>query len=317
MSQPLDAVGRQRGRMILGLRIDVCTYEGLRTGVPNLLPLLARFGARATFFVALGPDRSGRAVFRMLQSGFLEKMCRTKAVRTYGWRTILSGTLLPARNPAELASVLRAIPNAGHELAMHGYDHRRWQDRLRRMRESEVRDEMARALQAYERVLGRRPQGSGAPGWQCGPNSLRAVDECGLAYASDTRGRRPFFPLLNGARLRTLQVPTTFPTLDEVVGLEGADGDGFLALIARGVERDPWPVLTLHAEMEGRRFLGVAEQLFAQCAVRQVDCIPLAELATLVRRAEAGRIPHAEIADGHVKGRAGCVAMPVGLEPNE
>jgi undecaprenyl phosphate-alpha-L-ara4FN deformylase len=204
--------------MILGLRIDVCTYEGLRTGVPNLLPLLARFGARATFFVALGPDRSGRAVFRMLQSGFLEKMCRTKAVRTYGWRTILSGTLLPARNPAELASVLRAIPNAGHELAMHGYDHRRWQDRLRRMRESEVRDEMARALQAYERVLGRRPQGSGAPGWQCGPNSLRAVDECGLAYASDTRGRRPFFPLLNGARLRTLQVPTTFPTLDEVVG---------------------------------------------------------------------------------------------------
>lgn len=317
MSQPLDAVGRQRGRMILGLRIDVCTYEGLRTGVPNLLPLLARFGARATFFVALGPDRSGRAVFRMLQSGFLAKMCRTKAVRTYGWRTILSGTLLPARNPAELASVLRAIPNAGHELAMHGYDHRRWQDRLRRMRESEVRDEMARALQAYERVLGRRPQGSGAPGWQCGPNSLRAVDECGLAYASDTRGRRPFFPLLNGARLRTLQVPTTFPTLDEVVGLEGADGDGFLALIARGVERDPWPVLTLHAEMEGRRFLGVAEQLFAQCAVRQVDCIPLAELATLVRRAEAGRIPHAEIADGHVKGRAGCVAMPVGLEPNE
>jgi undecaprenyl phosphate-alpha-L-ara4FN deformylase len=317
VSQPLDAVGRQRGRMILGLRIDVCTYEGLRTGVPNLLPLLARFGARATFFVALGPDRSGRAVFRMLQSGFLEKMCRTKAVRTYGWRTILSGTLLPARNPAGLASVLRAIPNAGHELAMHGYDHRRWQDRLRRMRESEVRDEMARALQAYERVLGRRPQGSGAPGWQCGPNSLRAVDECGLAYASDTRGRRPFFPLLNGARLRTLQVPTTFPTLDEVVGLEGADGDGFLALIARGVERDPWPVLTLHAEMEGRRFLGVAEQLFAQCAVRQVDCIPLAELATLVRRAEAGRIPHAEIADGHVKGRAGCVAMPVGLEPNE
>jgi peptidoglycan/xylan/chitin deacetylase (PgdA/CDA1 family) len=303
--------------MILGLRIDVCTYEGLRTGVPNLLPLLARFGARASFFVALGPDRSGRAVFRMLQSGFLAKMRRTKAVRTYGWRTILSGTLLPARNPAELAGVLRAIPNAGHELAMHGYDHRRWQDRLRRMRDLEVRDELARALQAYERVLGRRPQGSGAPGWQCSPDSLCALEECGLAYASDTRGRRPFFPLLKGARLRTLQIPTTFPTLDEVVGFQGADGDAFLALVAQGVERERWPVLTLHAEMEGRRFLGVADKLLAQCTDRHVECVPLAELATRVRSAEDDRIPHADIADGHVTGRAGCVAMPVGLEPHE
>src|SRR5512137_137595 len=147
--------------MILGLRIDVCTYEGLRAGVPNLLPLLARFGARASFFAALGPDRSGRAVCRMLQPGFLAKMRRTKAVRTYGWRTILSGTLLPARHPTDLAGVLRAIPENGHELALHGYDHRRWQDRLRRMREAEVRDELTRAARACERVIGSRPQGSG------------------------------------------------------------------------------------------------------------------------------------------------------------
>src|SRR5512136_1683537 len=145
--------------MVLGLRIDVCTYEGLRTGVPNLLPLLARFGARASFFTALGPDRSGRAVFQMLQPGFLAKMRRTRAVRTYGWRTILSGTLLPARHPTDLADVLRAIPAAGHELAMHGHDHRRWQDRLQWMQEPDVRAETTRAARAYEQVMGRRPQG--------------------------------------------------------------------------------------------------------------------------------------------------------------
>jgi peptidoglycan/xylan/chitin deacetylase (PgdA/CDA1 family) len=301
--------------MILGLRIDVCTYEGLRAGVPNLLPLLERFGVRASFFVALGPDRSGQAAFGALRAGFLAKMRRTQAVRTYGWRTMFSGTLLPARRAADLANVLRAIPAAGHELAVHGYDHRRWQDRLNRMREPEIRREMTEAVRLYERVTGHRPHGFGSPGWQCGPISLRLVDELGFAYASDTRGRHPFYPSLGGVRLRTLQLPTTLPTLDEVLGLEGLDGTGFLALVGRELGRDPWPVLTLHAEMEGGRFLWVAEALLAHCAARGVRCLPLVALTTAVRVAGEDRIPKAEIACRPIRGRAGRVAMPVGLEP--
>ena len=74
----------------VGLKIDVCTFDGLRVGVPALLSLLDRHGVRATFFVALGPDTTGRAVLRLLRPGFLAKMRRTRAVRTYGLRTILS-----------------------------------------------------------------------------------------------------------------------------------------------------------------------------------------------------------------------------------
>ena len=185
------------------------------------------------------------------------------------------------------------------------------------MRETEVRAEMTQAAHVYERVTGCRPQGFGAPGWQCSPISLRLLDECGFTYASDTRGRHPFYPSLGGARLRTLQLPTTLPTLDEVVGLEGTDGKGFPALIARRLERDPWPVLTLHAEMEGRRFLWVAEELLTRCAAHGVHCLPLAELAQAVRGTGEDRIPNVEVADRPVRGRAGCVAMPVGLEPQE
>ena len=54
---------------MLGLRIDVCTYEGLRTGVPTLLRLLDRHRVRASFFVTLGPDRSGRAILQALRPG--------------------------------------------------------------------------------------------------------------------------------------------------------------------------------------------------------------------------------------------------------
>lgn len=301
--------------MILGLRIDVCTYEGLRTGVPNLLALLARFEQRASFFVALGPDRSGRAVLQLLRPGFAAKMRRTRALRAYGWRTVLSGTLLPARQAGDLAEVVHAIPAAGHEVAVHGYDHRRWQDRLFRMTEAEVRREMTQAVAVYERVIGRRPQGFGAPGWQCNPASLRALDGMGFAYASDTRGRQPFFPSLDGRKLQTLQIPTTLPTLDEVLGVDEMDGEGFVSLVNQRLRQDPWPVLTLHAEMEGRRFLHVAERLLACWGAQGVRCLPLIEIATAIRAAGEDRVPVAGIVPRPIRGRAGSVATPKGLEP--
>ena len=300
--------------MILGLRIDVCTYEGLRTGVPALLSLLARFEQRASFFVALGPDRSGHALFQLFRPGFAAKMRRTRAIRAYGWRTVLSGTLLPARQAGDLEEVVRAIPAAGHEVAVHGYDHRRWQDRLFRMAESEVRREMAQAATVYHQVIGRQPRGFGAPGWQCSPASLRALDDMGFAYASDTRGRQPFYPSLNGRKLRTLQIPTTLPTLDEVLGLDETDDEGFVRLVNQRVRQDPWPVITLHAEMEGRRFLGVAEALFTRWRGQGVRCLPLIEIATAIRAAGEDRIPVADIVPRPIRGRAGSVATPQGLE---
>ena len=301
--------------MMLGLRIDVCTHEGLRLGVPNLLSLLARWGVKASFFVALGPDRSGRAVFRALRPGFLTKMWRTRAIRTYGWRTILSGTLLPARQAVDCTDILQAIPAAGHELAVHGYDHRRWQDGLQRLTEAEIREEMAQAVAIYQEVTGRRPNGFGAPGWQCNATSLSLVDEVGFAYASDSRGRQPFYPSLEGVRYRTLQLPTTLPTLDEVLGLDGIDGGGFLRLVAQRCEKDPWPVFTMHAEMEGGLYRWVAEEFLAHCAARNVACLPLREVAKAVRASGDARIPSAEVAQRQMRGRAGCVAVPIGLEP--
>ena len=49
----------------------------------------------------------------------------------YGLRTVLSGTLLPAR-PIALAfpEVMRDLKRSGFEVGVHGYDHVRWQDQL-------------------------------------------------------------------------------------------------------------------------------------------------------------------------------------------
>jgi undecaprenyl phosphate-alpha-L-ara4FN deformylase len=299
---------------VVGLKIDVCTYEGLRVGVPNLLRLLDRHGVRASFFVALGPDTSGRAILHALRPEFLTKMRRTSAIRTYGLRTIFSGTLLPPRRLSHLAPTLREVLAAGHELAIHGYDHRRWQDRLHRMAKEAVREDIDQAVATYREVTGQAPHGFGAPGWQVSVASLEALDEVGFAYASDTRGLQPFFPRAAGRKFQTLQLPTTFPTLDEVLGPDDLAGQGFVCQVRREIHGRMWSVLTMHAEMEGVGFQMVADRLLAMFREEGVTCLPLETLGEEIRAREGERIPVTEVVARPIRGRAGTVSMPAGLE---
>src|SRR5439155_1207770 len=80
----------------VALRVDVDTRRGLEEGAPRLLELFRRRDLRATFFVTMGPDRSGRALRRALRPSFLRKMWRTNPFKLYGLRTLLSATFLPA-----------------------------------------------------------------------------------------------------------------------------------------------------------------------------------------------------------------------------
>src|SRR5262249_3899532 len=97
--------------MEVAIKIDVETHQGVAEGVPRLQQMLEREGVTASFYIAMGPDNSGRAMVRVFRNrGFLKKMFRTNAVAMYGLRTILSGTLLPAR-PIALAfpNLLRGL----------------------------------------------------------------------------------------------------------------------------------------------------------------------------------------------------------------
>ena len=116
----------------LALKVDVDTLVGFKEGVPALLRVLGARGVPASFFVAMGPDHSGRAIRRLFtHKGFLQKMLRTGAPRLYGLKTMLYGTLLPGPPIAASApELLLRITAAGHELGLHGYDHVLWQDRL-------------------------------------------------------------------------------------------------------------------------------------------------------------------------------------------
>jgi peptidoglycan/xylan/chitin deacetylase (PgdA/CDA1 family) len=235
----------------------------MRDGVPRLLETFREFGVRATFFLAFGPDNSGRAVWQALRRpAFLKKMLRTGAPRLYGWRTMLSGTLLPSRPIATaFPSLVRRLSDEGHEVGLHGWDHRLWQDRLNGLSERQIGEQYANAADAYTEAVGRRPEASAAPGWLATATSLRVQDALGLAYASDFRGRTAGFPKVNGYRSKTFQVPTTQPCLEELLTLGRRDPAEWADTVLGSAPGTETVVVPLHAEVEGGPYLGFLKAL--------------------------------------------------------
>jgi undecaprenyl phosphate-alpha-L-ara4FN deformylase len=292
------------------LKVDVDTHVGLRDGAPRLLELFARHGVRASWFVAMGPDRTGRAVARAFrQPGFLAKMLRSRAPSLYPVSTMLRGTVLPsvaivASQPARL----REIEAAGHEIGVHGFDHVRWHDALARLRVDEVRAELARATDLFADVLGRRPVGFAAPGWQCTATSLQVVDELGYRYRSDTRGRHPYRPTADGYLAATPEIPTTLPTLDELIGVAGRTSQELARAYEALIDPKELNVHTIHTEVEGGPYLEQLDRLLSH--VKQV--LPVRTLGEVLDELpDTASLPVAGVRPGTLPGRGGTVACQV------
>jgi undecaprenyl phosphate-alpha-L-ara4FN deformylase len=286
----------------------VDTDRGTREGVPAIVELLRRRGVPATFLFSLGPDNTGKAIRRVFRPGFLKKVRRTKVTQLYGWRTLLSGTLLPApRIGRRNESVLRAVKQAGFPVGIHCHDHCRWQDYLHSLSLDETRIEFGKAVNEFTRIFGEKPRAAGAPGWQASANSFQVYDEHQLLYGSDCRGVSPFFPRVNGPVFSTLQLPTTLPTLDELLGRPEYPEKGIVAHYLSLLSPEIPNVITVHAEIEGMRKAALFEVLVDSWQSHGV------EFATLEKIAEhclqhRERVPISDVRSGEIDGRSGTLA---------
>ena len=294
--------------MEVALKIDVDTHQGLAEGVPRLRRVLEREHVTASFYIAMGPDNSGRAIIRVFRNrGFLKKMFRTKAVSMYGLRTILSGTILPAR-PIALAfpNLLRELKAAGFEVAVHGYDHVLWQDHLDALGERRIRAELNDAFEVYRSIMAESPRAFAAPGWRTNGVALRALDEVGLNYRSDTRGRTPFRCMVDGQVLTTPEIPSTVPTLDEVMGrADLRDNAALLRFYLDQFKPDQLNVHTIHAETEGMGQLENFAALVGALKERGARFLRMDGVASGLNRAE---LPICPMVRTEVPGRAGWVS---------
>ena len=234
-----------------GLRIDVDTLRGTRIGVPNLIELLACYRIRASFFFSVGPDNMGRHLWRLIRLAFLSKMLRTRAPSLYGWDIVLRGTLCPGpvigkRCPGSI----RQATGAGHEIGLHAWDHHYWQTQVERVDKLALAREVQQGYDSLTEILGRSPDSFAAPAWRIRPDVLQAIDHFPFRYHSDCRGDSIFQPIVGGRRLSHVQMPTTLPTYDEIIGLKCLP-ETYNEYLLNMIRPDHLNVLTIHAEVEG------------------------------------------------------------------
>jgi len=293
----------------IALKIDVDTYRGTREGVPRLVETLQRHHAQASFYFSLGPDHTGRAIKRVFRPGFIGKVSRTSVVEHYGIKTLLYGTLLPGPDIGQkCADILRSVRDAGFEVGIHCYDHIRWQDNVAGKGEAWTRREMQLAVDRFTEIFGVAPKAHAAAGWQTNRHALRQTQRMGFDYSSDTRGTHPFIPTWDAEIIACPQLPTTLPTLDELIGRDGITIEN-VAQHLLNITRTPSAtghVYTLHAELEGQKWMPIFEQLLQGWREQGYELVSMRQYLQGFKPAD---LPRYEVKPGTVEGRSGTLAV--------
>jgi peptidoglycan/xylan/chitin deacetylase (PgdA/CDA1 family) len=261
----------------VGLRISVATAYGAVQAVPRLLETLARHGATATFYFNLGPDRRHR--------------------------------LLPGRGVgARAATALAAARAAGCEVGLYGWDAARWPNRMHPGAAPWIEAALHRACEAFERLAGEPPRTHAAPGWQTDRHALRLTQRLGFHYASDTRGRFPFMPVCGAELTLCPQLPTTLPTLHELVDGGDASLEAAHAPVLEATARnDGAPdVFALRAELGATVLAAALERLLEGWRARGCEVVTLRRLFESL---EPARLPRHAVALHELAGRAGTCAV--------
>ncbi len=303
----IPPIGIPRSVNQLALKIDVDTFRGTREGVPRLVEMLKRHEAGATFLFSLGPDHTGRAIARVFRPGFLGKVGRTSVLSHYGIRTLLYGTLLPGPDIGKrCAPILRSVRDAGFEVGIHAWDHVKWQDGVGSADEAWTERQMALARDRFREVFAQEPKVHGAAGWQMNVHAWRRTQRFGFDYCSDTRGEHPYLPVHHGEIVACPQLPTTLPTLDELIGLDGVtEASVAEAILERTrVRRDH--VFTLHAELEGMKLAPAFERLLEGWKAQGYALVALRDLHVAL---DPASLPLHRVADAGISGRSGALAV--------
>jgi peptidoglycan/xylan/chitin deacetylase (PgdA/CDA1 family) len=101
------------------------------------------------------------------------------------------------------------------------------------------------------------------------------------------------------------QFPTTLPTLDELIGLDGVTEANVAEALLEKTRDGGDHVYTLHAELEGMKLAAVFDKLLEGWKSQGYQLVALREL---VESTDAAKLPLHSVHDGTVPGRSGTLA---------
>lgn len=277
----------------IALKIDVDTLHGTRVGIPALIDLLNQKQAQGTFFFSLGPDRSG------CQPGI------TSLKRFYPLKTRLYGRVIPSPEIGKRCrDILTQTQASGFEIGVHAWDRVAWEERSGSETSAWIENEIKRADARFAEILSERPTACAAAGWKSHRHALRLTQRLGYSYASDCRGSHPFIPVIEGEIVACPQLPTTLPTLDEILAIDSslsADAAAERILqLSQAIAGDH--VFTLRAEIEGAAFAKAFEKLLSGWLEAGYAIVALRDLRAGL---EINELPRHTIQFAEIPGRPG------------
>ncbi|MFI5356495.1 MAG: 4-deoxy-4-formamido-L-arabinose-phosphoundecaprenol deformylase, partial [Opitutales bacterium] len=216
--------------------------------------------------------------------------------------------LLPAPHIGRRnAHILAAVRQAGFEVGIHCYNHYRWQDHMQTMTLAEIAAEFQAAHAEFLRIFDLEARTAGAAGWQSNARSREVYDRARLLYSSDTRGTAPFFPRIDGRVFTTLEIPSTLPTFDELMGRPEYPDAAIVPHYRSLLSKDRINVFTIHAEIEGMGRHALFRSLLEGWRADRVKFVRLDEQAQdLLARRET--VPVCDQVMAPIDGRSGLVA---------
>jgi len=265
---------------------------------------------RAFLVFALGPDRTGRAINHFFRRGFPRNGSRISLIQHYGIKTLLYGTLLPAPDIGIIcADTLRRVRDLGFEVGIHCFENSCWQQHATHENGKWTLHQMQLAIDRFIEIFGETPKAFAAAGWQLNRDSLRLTQRLGFDYASDTRGMYPYIPTWDAEIIACPQLPTTLPTLDEMIGRDGITTENAASHLLKLTENPPESghIFTLRAELEGGKWLPILEQLLTGWKKQGYDLVSLRQYL----QNRAGTLPRHAVRIAEVSGRSGKVAVQV------
>ena len=257
----------------LGLRINACTFRGIKYGVPCLLETLLQHRARASFFFSIGPDNTGLYLWRYLNPINIINSFKARSPSLMYWDALLTGPPWPrGLIGPRCREHIKAVADSDMEVGVQSWDYYNYRFRLHRLPLERIASEQKLANQMMEDITGRPVLATASPGWSADQNILLARENYNYLYASDCRFHLAFLPEVRHRTHKVPQIPVTLPTLEELVRSGMISAKYFPEIIVEQIKPCRLNVLAISAEMEGLAFRDVFDILLGKLCSK--DIIP-------------------------------------------
>jgi peptidoglycan/xylan/chitin deacetylase (PgdA/CDA1 family) len=251
-----------------------------------MLDQLAEHKMRASFFGVIGRNPLGASLRRLIDRQYRERYLALGPHRV--WSVLRHDRRQRRSTNIELPQVvalMRRIEEEGHELVLHGWDHRFWADHAWDAPIERLKQEIDRAYDAVNQALGECPRAWGSPNWRTRRELMATFRERDVPYLSESWGSSPF--LCDGL----LNLPVTDCLEPELLTQPRKSYAEAVSVWSKRRLVDGYRLLCCHDYFEGLLHPELFPTLLASCAAQGWRCDSLARYAQQLDRATLSEAP--------------------------